>query len=137
MPGNDGGWVSVTGPSAHKLVSLPLAMTGPVGSPVGDPPGGSSDTASAASGVRWPARSGGMVRRIGWPGWMRPSEREPPTVLLPLLRFTPGSCSLSRACLTSLARVEVALPRSAAGAGNSLKRSQKKPRTSGRATTVS
>ena len=74
-PGNDGGWVSVNGPSAYKLVSLPLAMTGPVGCPVGDPPGGSSDTASAASGVRRPARSGGMVRRIGWPGWMSPSER--------------------------------------------------------------
>ena len=37
---------------AYKLVSLPLAMTGPVGCPVGEPPGGSSDTASVASGVR-------------------------------------------------------------------------------------
>ena len=28
----------------HKFVSLPLAMTGPVGRPVGEPPGGSSET---------------------------------------------------------------------------------------------
>src|SRR5262249_50852215 len=63
------------GRRAHKLVSLPLAMTGPVGCPVADPPGGSSDTASAASGTRRPTRSGGMVRRIGWAGLMRPSER--------------------------------------------------------------
>ena len=38
--------------AAHKLVSLPWAITGPVGWPVGEPPGGSSDTASVASGVR-------------------------------------------------------------------------------------
>src|SRR5262249_9750674 len=75
MPGDDGGWVSVNGPSAYKLVSLPLAMTGPVGCPVGGPPGGSGGTASAASAVRRPARSGGMLRRIGWPGGMSPSER--------------------------------------------------------------
>ena len=58
----------------HRLVSLPLAMTGPVGWPVGEPPGGSSDTASVASGVTRPASSGGMVSRIGWPGWIRPSD---------------------------------------------------------------
>src|SRR5262249_20332902 len=75
MPGNDGGWLRLNGPWTYNLVSLPLAMTGPVGCPVGDPPGGSSDTASAASAVRRPARSGGMVRRIGCPGWMSPSER--------------------------------------------------------------
>src|SRR5262249_34479968 len=60
---------------AYMLVSLPLAMTGPLGCPVGDPPGGSSDTASPASGARRPARSGGIGRRIGWPGGMSPSER--------------------------------------------------------------
>src|SRR5262249_47383142 len=63
------------GRRAYKRVSLPLSMTGPGGGPVGDPRGGSSDTASVASGVRRPARSGGMVRRIGSPGWMSPSER--------------------------------------------------------------
>src|SRR6266516_6151998 len=55
---------------AYRRVSLPLAITGPVGCPVGDPPGGSSEIASAASGVRRPARSGGIVSRIACPGWM-------------------------------------------------------------------
>jgi len=36
-------------------------MIGPVGAPVGDPPGGSSETASVASEVRRPASSGGDV----------------------------------------------------------------------------
>jgi len=31
----------------YKLVNFPLAITGPVGWPVGEPPGGSIDTASA------------------------------------------------------------------------------------------
>ena len=34
---------------AHRFVSLPLPMTGPVGWPVGEPPGGSSETARMAS----------------------------------------------------------------------------------------
>src|SRR5262249_572324 len=63
------------GRRAYKLVSLPLAMTGPVGCPVGDPPGGSSDTAGEASGGRRPAGSGGMVRGVGWAGWMSRRER--------------------------------------------------------------
>ena len=34
---------------AHRFVSLPLPITGPVGCPVGEPPGGSSETARMAS----------------------------------------------------------------------------------------
>src|SRR5712691_11164827 len=58
----------------YKLVSLPLAMGWLVGWPVGEPPGGSSVTASTASVVMRAARSGGTVRRTGWPGAIRPSE---------------------------------------------------------------
>src|SRR3569623_1020323 len=35
----------------HRFVIFPLAITGPVGCPVGEPPGGSSETASVASAV--------------------------------------------------------------------------------------
>src|SRR5215469_4383087 len=34
---------------AHRFVRLPVPMTGPVGCPVGEPPGGSSETARMAS----------------------------------------------------------------------------------------
>ena len=63
---------------AHRAVSLPLAITGPVGCPVGEPPGGSSETASVVSGVIWPTRSGGITSLIGWPGCTKPSERGRP-----------------------------------------------------------
>src|SRR5262249_53012774 len=41
----------------YRFISLPAAITGPVGWPVGEPPGGSSDTANVASGVSRPARA--------------------------------------------------------------------------------
>ena len=53
------------GPATYRFVSLPVAITGPVGRPVGEPPGGSSETASVASGVTRPARLEGMLSRIG------------------------------------------------------------------------
>ena len=59
----------------HKFVSLPLAMTGPVGRPVGEPPGGSSDTASVASAAMRCINSAGRLMWTGHPGSMRPSER--------------------------------------------------------------
>jgi hypothetical protein len=49
----------------YIFVSLPAAITGPVGMPVGDPPGGSNETASVASGVTRPARSKGTSSVIG------------------------------------------------------------------------
>ena len=49
----------------YRFVSLPAAITGPVGRPVGEPPGGSSETASVASGVSRPARSEGISSLIG------------------------------------------------------------------------
>jgi hypothetical protein len=51
--------------STYRLINLPAAMTGPVGWPVGEPPGGSSETASVASGVTRPARSAGISSLIG------------------------------------------------------------------------
>ena len=59
---------SGSGP-AHKLVSLPRAMTGPVGWPVGEPPGGSSETASVASG----REAAGEVGRDGRAGSAGPA----------------------------------------------------------------
>jgi hypothetical protein len=50
---------------AYIFASLPAAITGPVGWPVGDPPGGSSETASVASSVTRPTRSEGMSSLIG------------------------------------------------------------------------
>src|SRR5262249_2559173 len=49
----------------YRFVSLPAAITGPVGRPVGDPPGGSSETASVASGVTRLRRSEGISSLIG------------------------------------------------------------------------
>src|SRR5690349_8741945 len=49
----------------HRFVSLPLAITGPVGRPVGEPPGGSSDTASVASAA---IRCINPAGRLMWTG---------------------------------------------------------------------
>ena len=53
---------------------LPWAMTSPVGWPVGEPPGGSSDTASVAPAPTCGSSSGGTLSRTGWPAAIRPSE---------------------------------------------------------------
>lgn len=45
----------------HRFVSLPVPITGPVGRPVVDPPGGSSETASTALLFAKPASSVGSV----------------------------------------------------------------------------
>src|SRR5579864_2783629 len=57
----------------HSFVSLPLAITGPVGSPVGEPPGGSNDTASVACGVTRPIMSAGTLMCTGRPASISPS----------------------------------------------------------------
>src|SRR5262249_19158807 len=49
----------------HIFVSLPLPMTGPVGWPVGEPPGGSSETARPASRLAWSAKVAGGAIWVG------------------------------------------------------------------------
>lgn len=44
---------------------LPLPITGPVGCPVGDPPGGSTDTANAAVGPRRASNARGSAIVVG------------------------------------------------------------------------
>src|SRR6516164_8778909 len=51
--------------STHMFVSFPLPMTGPVGCPVGEPPGGSSETARLASRLAWSAKVAGMAIWVG------------------------------------------------------------------------
>src|SRR6516162_11591492 len=49
----------------HMFVSLPLPMTGPVGWPVGEPPGGSSETARSASRLAPSAKVAEMAIWVG------------------------------------------------------------------------
>jgi len=69
-----------------QACELPLAMTGPVGSPLGEPPGGSSETASVAltqlmDGQR--LRSGSSVSRPRTGHHADVSNRAPETALQP------------------------------------------------------
>src|SRR5262245_39778522 len=57
----------------HRFVSLPVPITGPVGRPVVDPPGGSSETANTASLLARPASSPDSVSVIGASARSRPT----------------------------------------------------------------
>src|SRR5665213_2211113 len=63
----------------HRLVSLPVPMTGPVGAPVVEPPGGSSDTASTALLTVCATYSEGMVIVTARSERSRPSGRGLPS----------------------------------------------------------
>src|SRR5476649_1471284 len=63
----------------HRLVSLPEAITGPVGRPVGEPPGGSSDTANTALLTVCAISSGGIVMLTARSARNRPSGRGLPS----------------------------------------------------------
>src|SRR4051812_17689294 len=59
----------------HQAARIaPLAITGPVGWPVGEPPTGSSETASAAVGPRRSRRDLSRWKRFGSPGGKTPTE---------------------------------------------------------------
>jgi len=49
----------------HMFVSLPLPIIGPVGWPLGEPPGGSSETARPASRPACSAKVAGMTIWVG------------------------------------------------------------------------
>ena len=57
----------------HRFVSFPFAITGPVGSPVGEPPGGSIETANVASADTRRIRFAGRLMWTARPGSMRPN----------------------------------------------------------------
>src|SRR5579862_6449798 len=63
----------------HRLVSLPAPITGPVGWPVGEPPGGSSDTASVALLTVCETNSGGIAIVTVRSARNRPSARGLPS----------------------------------------------------------
>src|SRR4029450_9039522 len=63
----------------HRDVSLPDAITGPVGSPVVEPPGGSSETANTALSFANAASSGDRVSVTRWSGRSKPTDRGLPS----------------------------------------------------------